>query len=304
LLVFIHQGRYGGGHAFYSYNDDHDSKSGIDVALGSWYKQMGDQVEIPIHETGHVIESMAFDTYTSPAFHLWGDSKWMEIYNYDVYLALDMDSYAEDAYSRYMNNSDNYPTANSRWFRNWFYPIYNNYGKTEVLVKFFKLMSENFPKNGQTYTRDMNYGEFFHFWSGAAGTNLRDQATKAFGWSTEYENQFNQAKKDFPNITYENIAVDDNDIPEVITSYELSQNYPNPFNPSTVINYKIKNGSHVNVKVYDILGNEITTLVNEYQPSGSYNVTFDASKNLAGGIYFYRITAGKFVETKKMIFLK
>ncbi|HEX3074798.1 MAG TPA: hypothetical protein VHP30_14390, partial [Ignavibacteriales bacterium] len=63
----------------------------------------------------------------------------------------------------FCNAKDDYPQAGSRWFRNWFYPIYRDHGKTQVLVKFFKLMSENFPKSGQMYTRDMNYGEFFHF---------------------------------------------------------------------------------------------------------------------------------------------
>lgn len=304
LYVILHEDRYGGGHPFYSYDADHDYKTGIDVALGSWTTKWGDPVEIPIHEIGHVVESMSFKSHSSPAFGLWGDSKWMEIFNYDVYLALGMTSNANDAYVRYMNSVDDYPRANSRWFKNWFYPIYNNYGKTQVLVKFFKLMSENFPKNGQMYTRDMNYGELFHFWSGAAGVNLKNQATLAFGWTAEFDAQFTQAQKDFPNVTYDAIGVEDETSPEVVTSYELSQNYPNPFNPSTVINYQIVKGSHVNLKVFDILGNEIATLVNEFKPAGKYDIHFDAGKNLAAGIYFYRLSAGSFTETKKMLLLK
>jgi hypothetical protein len=83
----------------------------------------------------------------------------------------------------------------------------------------------------------------------------------------------------------------------------LDQNYPNPFNPSTSIQYAISNRQFVTLKVYDILGNEITTLVNEEKPTGEYEIEFDGSK-LPSGIYFYQLKAGNFVETKKMILLK
>ena len=85
--------------------------------------------------------------------------------------------------------------------------------------------------------------------------------------------------------------------------YILSQNYPNPFNPSTTIKYSIPKQSYVTLKVYDILGNEIETLANEEKPAGEYEVTLDAV-NLPSGVYFYRLQAGSFVETKKMILLK
>jgi hypothetical protein len=85
--------------------------------------------------------------------------------------------------------------------------------------------------------------------------------------------------------------------------FELSQNYPNPFNPSTVIGYQLPMASHISLKVYDVLGNEIATLVNEEKPAGSYKVEFDAF-NLSSGIYFYKIQAENFIETKKMLLLK
>ena len=85
--------------------------------------------------------------------------------------------------------------------------------------------------------------------------------------------------------------------------YELIQNYPNPFNPTTTINYSIAKESFVTIKVYDFLGREIKTLVNEEKPAGSYDVTFNAN-NLSSGIYFYAIKAGDFVQAKKMILLK
>ncbi len=85
--------------------------------------------------------------------------------------------------------------------------------------------------------------------------------------------------------------------------YNLSQNYPDPFNPTTTINYTVPKNSFVIIRVYDILGNEVTTLVNEEKSVGNYNVQFNGS-NLASGIYFYSMHAGNYVETKKLILMK
>jgi photosystem II stability/assembly factor-like uncharacterized protein len=85
--------------------------------------------------------------------------------------------------------------------------------------------------------------------------------------------------------------------------FSLAQNYPNPFNPTTTIKYSVPKSSLVVLKIYDVLGNEIATLVNEEKERGVYTVNFDASQ-LASGIYLYRLQAGSFIETKKMILLK
>lgn len=90
------------------------------------------------------------------------------------------------------------------------------------------------------------------------------------------------------------------EIPEV---FSLSQNYPNPFNPTTVIQYSISEVTNVKLKIYDMLGREIKTLVNQEQSVGVYNVEFNAS-NLSSGVYFYRIVAGSFVASKKLLLLK
>ena len=89
------------------------------------------------------------------------------------------------------------------------------------------------------------------------------------------------------------------------TNFSLSQNYPNPFNPSTSIKYAVSSRQFVNLKVYDVLGNEVATLVNEEKPAGEYEVEFRIDNlELTSGIYFYRLTAGKFADTKKLILLK
>ena len=96
----------------------------------------------------------------------------------------------------------------------------------------------------------------------------------------------------------------------------LSQNYPNPFNPTTTITYQIPQARFVTLKVYDLLGREVTTLVNEEKPAGSYKVQFNSHsgevRNLTSGIYFYQLKAGDpstssgqvYSETKKMILLR
>ncbi len=85
--------------------------------------------------------------------------------------------------------------------------------------------------------------------------------------------------------------------------FYLSQNYPNPFNPTTVISWQSPVSTHQTLKVYDILGNEIATLVDEYREAGKYNVEFDAS-SLASGVYIYKLTAGTFRASKKMMVIK
>ena len=88
-----------------------------------------------------------------------------------------------------------------------------------------------------------------------------------------------------------------------VKEFKLTQNYPNPFNPSTKIAYSVPVSGNVSMVIYDNLGEEVATLVNENKAAGTYNVEFDAS-SLPSGIYFYSLTSGNFTETKKMILLK
>jgi hypothetical protein len=105
--------------------------------------------------------------------------------------------------------------------------------------------------------------------------------------------------------TFCNLPVDvenekDLETPE---EFSLSQNYPNPFNPTTYIEFRIANFGFVLLKIYDLLGKEVATLVNEEKPAGNYEVEFDAS-NLSSGVYIYKLTAGEFNSTKKLILIK
>ena len=90
---------------------------------------------------------------------------------------------------------------------------------------------------------------------------------------------------------------------ELPSGFSLGQNYPNPFNPVTNLKFGISELGYVSLKVYDILGKEIVTLVNEKLSLGKYKVEFDGS-GLTSGVYFYRLTAGEFTETKRMLLVK
>ena len=91
----------------------------------------------------------------------------------------------------------------------------------------------------------------------------------------------------------------------IANNFKLFSNYPNRINPSTTIKYKIPEISFVTIKVYDVLGNEITTLVNEEKTVGEYNVEFRIDDlELTSGIYIYHLRAGNYIETRKMVLLK
>ncbi len=152
------------------------------------------------------------------------------------------------------------------------------------------------------------------------GYNLRTDGTtpgNASGYTSPYDVKFDE-KKNLYTQSYYGWTVDkwvyQGTLPvvplkvekiggEIPVGYELRQNYPNPFNPSTIIEFSIPERQWVSLKIYTILGQEVFTLVNEELEAGRYKVIFDA-KNLASGTYVYTLRAGKFVESKKLMFVK
>ncbi len=106
-------------------------------------------------------------------------------------------------------------------------------------------------------------------------------------------------------ISYNVTGLNDEETNQNPDNFLLSQNYPNPFNPSTIIKYSISNREFVSLKVYDVLGNEITRLVNEEKPAGTYDVEFTTQNlELSSGIYFYQLKAGNYSATRKMLLVK
>jgi len=122
---------------------------------------------------------------------------------------------------------------------------------------------------------------------------------------TEGKYRYRLKQIDFDgSFEYSNVISVELDLP---TKFTLEQNYPNPFNPSTKISWQSPVGSWQTLKVFDVLGKEVATLVNEYKDAGSYEVEFSPAssiKNLTSGIYFYQLKAGEFHETKKMLLIK
>jgi len=199
VYAIFHQDKYGGGHPSYYYDSSHDNRNVSDAGGGNWKDGNWD---LTSHELGHIVESTASHTkYGSPAFGLWGDSKWMEFYQYDVYVGLGMDEHAKVVFDRFTNQSDNFPRAGTRWFRDWFYPLWRDYGHAQVMVRFFGLLEQHYPAQNKRMG-GMNWGEYVHFTSGAAKKDLKPLATTAFGWPAEWESQLQAAKQEFPQITY------------------------------------------------------------------------------------------------------
>jgi hypothetical protein len=141
-------------------------------------------------------------------------------------------------------------------------------------------------------------------------TSLGDTTVIVFNNSQNQNFQFNvngnptSINFDYGNwiLKYVN-GITDTEILPIPDEYVLKQNYPNPFNPTTTIEYSVPQSSYVTLKVFNVLGKEVATLVNGQNGAGRHKVNFDAS-TLNSGVYFYRIDADNFIDTKKMILLK
>ena len=135
------------------------------------------------------------------------------------------------------------------------------------------------------------------------------------GWGSNNLNSIAQMRRKaeiLHSLPYDSLAFGSSSYPltdveyeenHFISDFRLEQNYPNPFNPITHIGFRIANYGFVSLKIYDVLGNEIATLVNEEKPTGEYEVEFDGT-GLPSGIYFYQLKCGAFLQTKKMILIK
>lgn len=205
LFALFHQVRYGGGHLATYFDASHDFRNVSDCGPGPWERP---QYDMASHEVAHIVEGASRGVHGSPAWEIWRDSKWAEFYQYDVYVALGMDAEAKRVYEKFTNTSDDFPRPGTRWFRDWFFPLWRDHGRARVMARFFELASHHYPKAPEndgrnvTYTRRMNWGEYIHFMSGAAGKDLRPLAKTAFGWPPEWEAQHRKARVEFRDVRY------------------------------------------------------------------------------------------------------
>jgi hypothetical protein len=142
--------------------------------------------------------------------------------------------------------------------------------------------------------------------SSTTATELRSTTNFDFGYAKTLKSYtFGSSNQPLGALTWFGLTVGVNSREELPLQYELAQNYPNPFNPSTIINYQIPENSNVTLKVYDVLGKEVMTLVNDFQSAGKYSVKMNSTaQNLTSGIYFYTIKTNNFIQTKKMMLVK
>ena len=226
-------------------------------------------------------------------------NNWTQVYTYQPVLYVGRNSINNNIFACLTNgvlkSTDNGLTWN-----------YFNNGLTFTYVNgiAFNSLNETF---GATYGggvfRSTDGGNFWTAQnSGLNPTNIWSLATTSNGYLFAGSSTDGIYRTQYSTTSVESENLESN-------SFSLSQNYPNPFNPSTTIKFTIPSVgtrlalSAVTLKIYDVLGNEVATLVDEYKPAGSYELNWNVA-NLPSGVYFYRLTAGSFTETKKLILMR
>lgn len=182
---------------------------------GAWDWKAPTQLnyEVITHELSHIVEGGSKDTKESPSYEFWGDGPWAEIFNYDVFTKLGRKDHAADWFRRLQTSQNTHYGGGKRYFffRDWFYPIYSQHGGIATFDRYFMLLSRYFPKKEITvgggakaheYARRATYGEVLHFFCAASRFDLRQQYAKAFGWDAKIEAEWNQARRDFPKLSY------------------------------------------------------------------------------------------------------
>ena len=214
------------------------------------------------------------DFYTL-RFDAYGNLVWEDSYQYLICVA---NSIAVDGYGNaYVTG---YSTA-SNTFEDYLTIKYDKFGNR------FWAYTYNGPANRSDLGRDVVFDAYGNCY------------VTGGSWNSAYEIATLQYASSDNNLVFAPSAGS----PEFPTRYFLMQNYPNPFNPCTRINYSLPKTCFVTLKVFDVMGNEVSVLVNENRTAGNYSNIFDASQ-LSSGVYFYKLEAGNYTDTKKMVLLK
>ena len=156
---------------------------------------------------------------------------------------------------------------------------------------------------------EMDHDYNVEFYADHNGNGLYDAPSTDHAWRLSFNSNTGNFVQnflhnaDFVDIGWENITSVDEFGTEVPNTFALNQNYPNPFNPTTTISFNLAETAEVTLDVYNVLGQEVASLVNKELPSGLHQVSFEAS-NLQSGTYYYRIKADSYSEVKKMVLLK
>jgi hypothetical protein len=200
---------YGMGGVIYVSSDEAFYRNITFAASSDWANQNEQwNIDALTHELGHIVESNNNGWFNSPSFSAWGDSKWCEIFVWDVFAHSTKlpAGWADRSFTEFNNAIDDY---GNHWFRDFTYPLYQGkVGNTDpsrkgsaLYSRYFQLLAQYLPKLDSTYgDKQMTVGEYVHFMSAAAGVNLEEQAKIAFRWTPELELQFANAQLQFPQV--------------------------------------------------------------------------------------------------------
>lgn len=183
-----------------TFNSQSGNRSLFDIGFDG-YEMTSANTDNMLLAVSKIVETSSNGFSGSAAKAVWGDT-FSQIFLYDAYASQQKQADAGRILSMNNTKTANFPRANTYWFRDWYYPIYNEHGGSESLGDFFKLIAQYYPTTGNSYSRDMNMGEFVHFFSGATGDDLQPLAEVAFGWSEEWQDQLLNARADFPLLNY------------------------------------------------------------------------------------------------------
>ena len=193
-----------------------------------------------------------------------------------------------------------YFVPNTPWTQQARYVIYSDTDSSEVIINQSNLSKKGWQKVGTAYLTEGNKKVL----------KIDNTYLESGKYLTADAVMIMINRKLSPEVIVTDVKEENQNVNIQPTEFRLEQNYPNPFNPTTKIRFTIPNvtlrgveGSRVQIRVYDVLGKEVATLVNEEKSAGSYEVEFDA-KNLSSGVYFYQLKSGSFIQTNKMILLR
>ncbi len=264
-----------------------------------------------------------YDYFTLPNNERYYDFIWGDIH----FFAIDSDSHEPDGRAagsvqgQWLQNKLASSTSTWRvvYFHHAPYSSSSSHGSQTIMQWPFKSWGASVVMAGHDHTYErIIVDDFLYFVNGLGGRSIYNFGTPVQGSQLRYNGDYGamlveayQDSMNFKFYTQGNILIDSYTIfsgtalveNSAVSNFILEQNYPNPFNPKTKIKYQIPQADFINLTVYNILGNEITTLISEYKLAGTYEVEFDAT-NLPSGVYFYTLKTGDYVESKKMILLK
>jgi hypothetical protein len=170
------------------------------MAQSSWSD--GDY-DLPAHLLSFLVETEgAHSKLGAPKLEHYGNEGFPLIYKYDLYLALGLQSTAKQALASFSTIYNGQPYPKTYWFRDWFYPLWLNHGHAQVFANYQTLLEKYYPADSDNWMPTMNYGQYFHFMSGAAGGDVVPLARDAFQWHPDFDGEISAAKTDFPDIKY------------------------------------------------------------------------------------------------------